>query len=251
MDWSLCPVCQQQISEALKCPLNAPGEGDKSVPYQAFLDRVAGFKELEILPLPLTHLPENVTVQDFVQNKAKWHKSCHIKFSQDKLERARKRNATETELESSNGCGTKRICQPHRSLDRENVFFVKKACGKLHQFSTFEADTNVRTIAKDLNDTSLFTKIQGGDLIALESKYHLSCLAKLRNHHRSYLRENEEISSTMNEERKMEARAFAKLLSHIETSVQEGTFLFKFSELRALYEKRLGYFGIPKEINKV
>ena len=60
MDWSLCAVCQQQISEALKCPLNAPGEGDKSVPYQAFLDRIAGFKELEILPLPLTHLPENV-----------------------------------------------------------------------------------------------------------------------------------------------------------------------------------------------
>ena len=59
------------VSEALKCPSNAPGEGDKSVPYQAFLDRVAGFKELEILPLPLTHLPENVTVQDFVLNKTK------------------------------------------------------------------------------------------------------------------------------------------------------------------------------------
>ena len=109
MDWSLCVVCQQQISEALKCPLNAPGKGDKSVPYQAFLDRVASFKKLEILPLPLTHLPENVTVQDFVQNKAKWHKSCHTKFSQNKLERARKRNATETELESSNSCGTKHI----------------------------------------------------------------------------------------------------------------------------------------------
>ena len=39
----------------------------------------------------------------------------------------------------------------------------------------------------------------------------------------------------------MEARAFAELLSHIETSVQEGTFLFKFSELRALYETRLSY----------
>ena len=86
------------------------------------------------------------------------------------------------------------------------MYFCEESCGKLHQFSTFETDTNVRTIAKDLNDTSLLTKIQGGDLIALESKYHLSCLAKLRNRHRSYLREtDEEISSTMNEERKMEA----------------------------------------------
>ena len=70
----------------------------------------------------------------------------------------------------------------------------------------------------------MLTKIEGGDLIALESKYHLSCLAKIRNRHRSYLRENEENSSTVNEERKMEARAFAELLSHIERLVQEGIF---------------------------
>lgn len=83
----------------------------------------------------------------------------------------------------------------------------------------------MRTIAKDLNDTSLLTKIEGGDLIALESKYHLSCLAKLHNCHRSYLRENEENSSALNEERKMKARAVAELLSHIESSVQEGIFV--------------------------
>lgn len=81
----------------------------------------------------------------------------------------------------------------------------------------------------------------------MESKYHLSCLAKLHNRHRSYLRENEENSSTLNEERKMEARAFAELLSYIETSVQEGIFLFKFSELRALYERRLSFFGIYED----
>ena len=85
MDWSLCVLCQQQqVSEALKCPLNAPGKGDKSIPYQTFLDRVKDFKELEILPLLLTYLPAaNTVVQDFVQNKAKWHKSCYLKFSQD------------------------------------------------------------------------------------------------------------------------------------------------------------------------
>ena len=104
-----------------------------------------------------------------------------------------------------------------------------------------ETDSSVRTIDKDLNDTTLLTKIEGGDLIALESKYHLSCLAKLRNHHRSYLREVEESSSVLIEERKLEARAFAELLSHVEASVQEGVFLFTFSELRALYEKRLRY----------
>ena len=129
MDWSLCAICQQQISEVLKYRLNASLYHIKHF----LIEYVAGFKELEILPLPLIRLPENVTVQDFVQNKAKWHKSCHIKFSQNKLERAKKRNATETELESSNGCGTKRICQPRCSLDKEKCIFLLR---KLWQASS-------------------------------------------------------------------------------------------------------------------
>ena len=76
------------------------------------------------------------------------------------------------------------------------MYFCEESCGKLHQFSTFEADSSVRTIAKDLKDTSLLAKIEGGDLIVLESKYHLSCLAKLHNCHRSYLRKRNSSSYT-------------------------------------------------------
>ena len=72
------------------------GKGDKSMPYQTFLDRVKDFKELDFLPIPLTHLPTNI--DDFVQNKAMWYKSCYyyyyysalqcyLKFGQVKLER--------------------------------------------------------------------------------------------------------------------------------------------------------------------
>ena len=53
------------------------------------------------------------------------------------------------------------------------------------------------------------------------------------------------------EESKMKARAFDELLAHIETLVEEGTFELKFLEIRALYEKRLCFFGIRKEINKI
>ena len=129
MDWSLCVLCQQQATEILKCPLNAPGKVDKSIPYQCFLDRVKDFKELEILPLPLTHLPENITEQDFVQNKAKWHKSFHLKFGQDKLEKARKRNAPDIGLEVGNICGPKHTYPLCQSLDKDkiNAFFVKKS----------------------------------------------------------------------------------------------------------------------------
>lgn len=49
----------------------------------------------------------------------------------------------------------------------------------------------------------------------------------------------------------MEARAFVELTAYIESSVEEGTFFFKLSELRSLYESRLKDFGISKVINKV
>ena len=76
-------------------------------------------------------------------------------------------------------------------------------------------------------------------------------IVKLRNRHRSYLREIQNASSKYHEERKKEARAFVELLTYIEGSVEEGKFFLKFSELRFLYESRLKDFGISKEVNKV
>ena len=144
----------------------------------------------------MTHLPENVASQDFVQNKAKWQKSCYTKFSEDKIERAKKRNATETDLLS----GTKRIYPPRHSLDKAKCIFCEESCGKLHQLVHLKL-TPVYTLLPKISITLLCLQKLKGDLIALESKYHLSCLAKLHNHHMSYLRENEENSSTLNNER--------------------------------------------------
>ncbi len=67
MDWALC-IVQQPSNEALKCPLNGPGSADKSGPYLSFLSRVCTFRELDVLPLPITHLTEHVTVDDMVFN---------------------------------------------------------------------------------------------------------------------------------------------------------------------------------------
>ena len=128
------------------------------------------------------------------------------------------------------------------------MYFCEESSSKLHKFSTLDADSNIR---EDLENTSLLAKIEQGDIIALESKYHLSCLAKLCNRHRSYLRESGGNFDALIEESKMKARAFAELLAHTETLVEEGTFELKFSEIRALYEKRLCFFGICKEINKI
>ena len=84
MDWTLCIVCQAKSQEVLKCPLNAWGKGDKSKPYEAFLTSVNGFRELNQLPVPLKFGKE-IDVGQVVTHKAKWHKSCHLKFSESKL----------------------------------------------------------------------------------------------------------------------------------------------------------------------
>ena len=105
-------------------------------------------------------------------------------------------------------------------------------------------------MASDLQDTVLQTRVDGGDLTALEVKYHLSYITELRNRHRSFLRQSQGSNSDGNEG-KIGARAFVELITFIENCVENGTFCFKFSELRQIYESRLHDLGIRKEINKV
>ena len=110
-------------------------------------------------------------------------------------------------------------------MDKKKYIFV----GHPHEFRTFDAD-NVRGMATDLEDTALLTRIDGGDLTALEAKYHLSCLTTLRNRHRSFLRQSESFSND-GEEGGIEARAFVELVTHVENSIENGTFCCKLSML--------------------
>ena len=105
-------------------------------------------------------------------------------------------------------------------------------------------------MASDLQDTVLQTRVDGGDLTALEVKYHLSYITELRNRHHSFLRQSLGSNSDGNEV-KIGARAFVELITFVENCVENGTFCFKFSELRQIYESRLHDLGIRKEINKV
>jgi hypothetical protein len=96
----------------------------------------------------------------------------------------------------------------------------------------------------DLQDTSLLARIDGGDLTALEAKYHLACLTGLRNRHRSLLRQSQGLQSNCSiEQSKSEAGAFVELITHVENSLEDGKFCFKFSSLRQAYQSRLQDLG--------
>lgn len=116
----------------------------------------------------------------------------------------------------------------------------------------FDGDANIRKMATELEDTALLAKLEGGDLIALEAKYHLGCLTKLRNCHRSLLRAYHESSGCNIEEHQKKARAYTELVTYIESAVENGTFCFKLAGLHHLYEQHLKEFGIDIiEVNKV
>lgn len=228
--------------------MNAEGPGDKSEPYRTFLTNVKQFKELNQLPVPLK-FGLDIDMDQLVRNQAKWHKSCHLKFSASKLQRAIRKRERDEITDNSSATGKRR--RLHRQLlDKSNCIFCGKQDGHLHEFRTLDADDNVRRMARDLQDTTLLTRIEGGDLTALEAKYHLACLAGLRNRHRYFLRQRQG-SQGNPEEDETEVRAFVELINHVENAVISGTFYFKFSSLRQMYENRLHDLGISKKINKV
>ena len=110
-------------------------------------------------------------------DQAKWHKSCYLKFNDSKLQRARKREHNDNITEES-------------SLPKRSRLQLCEG-GQLHEFRTLDADRNVRKMATDLQDIALLTRIEGGDLTAQESKYHLTGLTGIRNKHCSFIRQSQ------------------------------------------------------------
>ena len=111
--------------------------------------------------------------------------------------------------------------------NEESCIFCSQASGKLHNCATMGLDCNLRRMATDLQDTTLMAKLSGGDVIAIEAKYHYNCLSAYKNQHRSYLRSQQPCDTNKTEEKLLQARALAELVCYIECSVKNGTHIFK------------------------
>eukprot|EP00745_Piridium_sociabile_P022190 TRINITY_DN34414_c0_g2_i4.p1 TRINITY_DN34414_c0_g2~~TRINITY_DN34414_c0_g2_i4.p1 ORF type:complete len:320 (+),score=54.44 TRINITY_DN34414_c0_g2_i4:164-1123(+) len=248
MDWSACAICQKDTGEPLRCPLNKVSGpvADRAEACKTFLENVSGFRCLDRLPRPLV-FGEDTTVEDFIQNKAQWHKSCHNDFSTFRLERAQKKRDAE-EAGPSHEANKKRHRDSSPML--KNVcIFCTEANEHLHEICTLGVDANIRQKAVELQDTALLARHGNCDLIALEGKYHLSCLTDFRNRHRSYLRQKQRTEDLGTEEGRAKARAFIELVTYMESSIQDGVFFFKLSELRSLYTDRLQSLGVHQIVN--
>ena len=93
LDWNLCIICQENTMEPLKCPLHNPiARGDQTGPYELFLANVGQFRAFNVLP---THIffEADESAASFAMHNASWHKSCHLKYNNSKLAKAKKRSA--------------------------------------------------------------------------------------------------------------------------------------------------------------
>ena len=85
IDWDSCIICSKHTGN-LKCPVDSYNNGLEV--YRNFLGIVEEFHSLDASPVGVKFEGDNLA-EVFYQNKTKWHKSCHLKFSASKLFRVK------------------------------------------------------------------------------------------------------------------------------------------------------------------
>ena len=84
MDWSRCFVCGQAGDEYLRCLLDSNlGSGQEI--YTKFVSAVEEFQKLNAIHVSLEISTDLLAVECLVENRAKWHRSCYLKFNKTKL----------------------------------------------------------------------------------------------------------------------------------------------------------------------
>ncbi len=109
------------------------------------------FRQLEAMPVEVTFEGEDVVAELFLQKRAKWHKACHLKFSQSKLKRVleqkkRKREPSPTMVDTTER-KSKRLALS--TPDEKGCIFCSQISGTLHLCSTMRLDSRMCIHVKD------------------------------------------------------------------------------------------------------
>ena len=99
VNWELCIICEKRTQEKLQCPAIS-NRKDCGVEYISFVKNVGAFQDLNFMPVDFRdHQLDAGSGLDasLGKNKASCHKSFKDRFSNTKLERAKKRKQQESE----------------------------------------------------------------------------------------------------------------------------------------------------------
>ena len=162
-----------------------------------------------------------------------------MKFATSKLEKAKERQSAKRQRETEEEEPGTRRNSTRRQASTNNevcIFCTKDSDEILHDFTSLAVDKKIRDMAKELEYFELLSRISGGDLVATEAQYHIGCLTKFRNSHRSSKGKEDNMDDDSLNAMMNESRAFVELTTYMETSVDEGKMLFKLSELHSMDE---------------
>jgi len=249
-DWSLCFICQEMTQESLTRPSRNTRQ-DKGNSYSILAGHLKRFNDLGFLPKTFlfSRLDEGSGVEAaLLANNARYHKTCTLRYNKTKLDRAEKRHqkiGEDDEVQEAGDRKRKRsLSRPSSTESKQRevkCFFCGEAAGSalLHEAATFQLDSRVRSCAMILGDMDLQTKLNAGDMVAQDAKYHRNCLVNLYNR----VRKIKEMSSksSNDEQALVEGLAFAQLVVFIEEALAEGETapVFKLADLAQLYASRM------------
>ena len=242
-DWKKCCLCQTDTKEELKSPpthYNCSSDG-----YSMLATNIPLFQEINRLPirLDISRLDGGGGIEDTLrQNNAKYHPNCRQMFSNCKLERARKR-AAQIQNDSGEGHSKKR----RTTFEVQKCFLCEKIepQSELRQAMTMQLNERLNECAHNLNDGKLLALLSGGDVVALELKYHCSCLTSLYNRERAHIaaENKEKLQSSQDED--AFPLVFSELLTYIteKSNNSDEPVVFRLAELVSLVKERLEQFG--------
>lgn len=251
INWKLCVLCQQIKQESLQCPANSK-RTDLGAGYKSLAENLLLFSDLGMVPFPviLDQLNDGSGVENtMLNNKASWHKSCKDKVDTTKYKRAKKRRQQEEEEDTTCHIPVKTrstsLASENRCEETESkCFFCNDVAGTvgLHKASTFDIDRSVRESAIKLNNTDILAKLAGGDMVAIEAKYHVKCLVSLYNQ----VRKLQTVPDENSNETSLHGITFASLDSYLEEfrEVRESVAVFKLADLAKMYSAKLQELGM-------
>ncbi|KAK6187414.1 hypothetical protein SNE40_005450 [Patella caerulea] len=249
INWENCALCQSKTQE----PTIVPQKGkrfDKGIGYGTLARELTNARDVGFNPLQIDfdRLDDGSGIEQTLRtHQACWHKLCKNEYSKLKLDRWRKRVAPREEKPEASPRKTRRMDGDQSKTGEEDTcLFCDGMGGDLHTASTFAIDHTVRQYALKLKDSNLLRKIAGGDLVAIEAKYHKSCMTKLFHDARAAQKCDDETDISS-----FDSIALAELIAHIDeaSSLQDTAPVFRLADLVETYRQRLIDLGMPPDIH--
>ena len=241
-DWTKCVLCQEKSQDRLTYPDERPTTASG---YDTLAENILEFHNLGSVPLniDITRLDKGTGISNTLRsNHAGWHKYCWLSFCRMKLlraqKRSKKRKQESDDKENDGPVKTRSRLGIVHSIEA-TCFFCDESNDKeqLHLASTANIDATVRACAVQLGDSKILTKLAGGDMVAINARYHLSCLTRLRNRLRDCSTQLEKVRDVES----ADELVLREILCTIDEARNNPSIIpiFKLSELTKRYESRL------------